>query len=208
MAVSLPTDARWFEKALDACGLALLCCAVRGLTLQTIAIAAEREAKAPACRVTVDPRVELMCIIFRLAGNEEYNRGVVQTYTDEVMRQFGPFRDHAVVKLARKLRKTRNIRFNAPMEMAIHLPGLDEFRDETFLNPRPKLLDGRWTIDNAREFAVATRQFVTDTSFGEFVREYRPLYELAALCSVFSVQWPVVIIHHSSLITHSSSLRS
>ncbi len=29
--------------------------------------------------VRVDPRIELMSIIFRLAGNPEYNRGAVKT---------------------------------------------------------------------------------------------------------------------------------
>jgi hypothetical protein len=57
--------------------------------------------------VRVDPRVELMSIIFRLAGNPEYNRGEVKSYVDDVEDRFGSFREHAVVEMARELRKTR-----------------------------------------------------------------------------------------------------
>ncbi len=57
---------------------------------------------APPLRVCVDPRVELMSLLFRLAGNNEYNQGRVAAYTADVNQQFNPFRDHAAVQLARK----------------------------------------------------------------------------------------------------------
>ena len=37
-----------------------------------------------ALGVVVEPRVELMSIIFRLAGNREYNLGRVDSYTNDV----------------------------------------------------------------------------------------------------------------------------
>jgi hypothetical protein len=147
--------------------------------LPAAAIAAERPPlKTPACRVTVDPRVELMCVIFRLAGNREYNMATVKKYADDVDKQFGPFRDHPVVKLARKLRNIRGVGFDAPMSMAVHLPGLDELKDETPFTARPPTLDGRWTADDATKFATAARQFVKDASFREFLDKHRLLYEL------------------------------
>src|SRR5262249_1702982 len=44
--------------------------------------------------VTVDPRVELLSIIFHLAGNPEYNQAQVRSYADDVTTHFGPFKDH------------------------------------------------------------------------------------------------------------------
>ncbi|MFZ1932148.1 MAG: DUF4932 domain-containing protein [Thermoguttaceae bacterium] len=148
-----------------------------GGTLRAAPPAAEKPAKTPACRVAVDPRVELMCVIFRLAGNREYNRSSLRGYVDDVTKQFGPFRDHAVVKLAQKLHGTRGISYDAPMSMAVLLPDPGEMKDEAFLTPRPKTLDGRWTSDDAREFVAAARQFVKDASFQEFLDKHRELYK-------------------------------
>ena len=54
----------------------------------------------------VDPRVELMSLIFRLAGNNEYNQPLSKSpYSKEVDDHFGKFRDHKAVKFAQQLRK-------------------------------------------------------------------------------------------------------
>jgi hypothetical protein len=44
---------------------------------------------AALVRVSVDPRVELLSLIFRLAGNPEYTRGRVDSYTADAESQFG-----------------------------------------------------------------------------------------------------------------------
>ena len=71
--------------------------------------------------VSVDPRIELICVIFRLAGNPEYCKGRVPSYTADVDKHFGPYKDHAVVQLAAKLRRTRGVSYDAPMNMAVHV---------------------------------------------------------------------------------------
>ena len=72
-----------------------------------------------AVTVGVDPRVELISIIFRLAGNREYNQGKVLRYTADVKRQFGPYKEHPVIKLAVSLRKKYGVSFDAPMSLAV-----------------------------------------------------------------------------------------
>ena len=79
------------------------------------------EAPPAGVQIGVDPRVELLCIVFRLAGNPEYNRARIPAYVDDVERQFGPLRGHQVVALAKKLRQTRGISFDACMSLAVHL---------------------------------------------------------------------------------------
>ena len=55
----------------------------------------------------ISPSVELHSIVFRLAGNPEYNMASSKSpYADEVEQHFGPFRDHAVVEFARSLRRS------------------------------------------------------------------------------------------------------
>ena len=61
-------------------------------------------------QVAVDPRVELLCIIFRLAGNPEYNKAPACPYVRDVEARFGPFKDHAAVQMARTLRRRRGRR--------------------------------------------------------------------------------------------------
>src|ERR1039458_7430527 len=63
---------------------------------------------AHSLRVVVDPRVELLSLIFRLAGNPEYNMARVKSYAEDAEKQFGKFRSHAVVTLAQELRGTHS----------------------------------------------------------------------------------------------------
>lgn len=57
----------------------------------------------PAIDVRVDERVELFSILFRLAGNPEYNQGRVASYVADVEKHFGPHRDHAAVEVPTRL---------------------------------------------------------------------------------------------------------
>ena len=74
------------------------------------AIGQEAQADRPAIEVRVDPRVELMSIVYRLAGNPEYNMGNAAS----------PY-SRAVDEHAQLLRQRRVISFDAVMSMAVHL---------------------------------------------------------------------------------------
>jgi len=135
---------------------------------------------APSLRVAVDPRVELMSLIFRLAGNPEYNTARVESYAEDAEKQFGKFRGHAVVNLARKLRDTRGVSYDAVMSMAIHLTDAEHVKLRLPLQPWPEGLDQRWTAPDVSNFLAAAQQFVKDSSFQEFIEQHRPLYQTTA----------------------------
>ena len=118
------------------------------------AAAAARVVEKPAVRVVVDPRVELICVVFRLAGHPEYNRGRIQAYVDEVEKHFGAYRDHAVVTLARKLRRTRGVSFDACMSMAVHLSDMETIGERVPFDPRPAGLDGRWVLPERADMGL------------------------------------------------------
>jgi hypothetical protein len=139
---------------------------------------AAREPAAPRIAVTVDPRVELMCIIFRLAGSPEYNQGRVPSYVQDVDSHFGKFRDHPVVALARKLGETQEIGYDAVMGIAVHVTDAFSLQEAVPLSPQPNSLDPRWTPESAREFLALARQFVVDTRFKEFLDQHQPLYQV------------------------------
>jgi len=174
-----PRSARARRSPIAACllplllpGLAAWCC------LPTSAApAAEAEGAARLVPVTVDPRVELMGVIFRLAGNPEYSRCKIESYAKAVDEHFGPFRDHEVVKLARNLRRTRGVSFDAVMSMAVHVTDAYKLEERVPLDPRPPSLDARWRPDEAREFLAAARRFVKDASFKDFIEKHQKLYQ-------------------------------
>jgi len=137
------------------------------------------EAAKQQITVSVDPRVELMSIIFRLAGSEEYNQGRVPSYVQDVEAHFGRFRDHPVVNLARKLGETRGVSYDAVMGMAVHVTDAFSLQERIPFSPQPKTLDSRWTPETAREFLALARKFVVETAFKDFIDRHQLLYELA-----------------------------
>lgn len=132
---------------------------------------------APALRVIVDPRVELLSLIFRLAGNPEYSRARVESYAEDVENQFGKFRSHAVVNLAQELRRTRGVSYDAVMSMAVHLTDAEQVKLKLPLQPWPEGLDERWTAPDATHFLTMAQQFVKDSSFQKFIDQHHPLYQ-------------------------------
>jgi hypothetical protein len=128
-------------------------------------------------RGVVDPRVELLSLIFRLAGNPKYNMARVESYAGDADRQFGKFRDHAVVNLAQELRNTHGVSYDAVMSMAVHLTDAERLKLKLPLESWPDGLDKRWTAPDVTNFLAATRQFVKDSSFQEFIEQHQPLYQ-------------------------------
>ncbi len=41
--------------------------------------------------------MELLSIVFRLAGNDEYNMNLLPAYTEDVDRYFAPYKEHPAV---------------------------------------------------------------------------------------------------------------
>ncbi len=138
----------------------------------------EKQAARPFT-VSVDPRVELMSILFRLAGNGEYNQGRVPSYVQDVESHFGRFRDHPAVKMAKQLRQTRGIGFNAPMGLAVHVTDAVTLQERVPLSPLPESVDTRWTSETAKEFLTQARKFVAETDFRGFLAKHEPLYQIA-----------------------------
>ncbi len=125
----------------------------------------------------VDERVELLSIVFRLAGNPEYSMNEPKAYTRDIDAYFAHYKDHPAVTLARQLRITKGVSYNAVMAMAVHLsepPALSPVIP--FTNQAP---DARWGKADAGRFARLLRDFYRDTHFDKFFAVHRPMYEKA-----------------------------
>lgn len=131
--------------------------------------------------VKVDRRVELLSIVFRLAGNPEYNMPNSKSkYADEVDAYFSSFQNHEVVTLARELRNSRGISYDAVMSMAVHLDDQLPPGPRTPLSPRPALLESRWTDKDAAKFISALGAFVKETDAKKFFDDHAAFYDQCA----------------------------
>jgi len=130
-------------------------------------------------KVTIDPRVELMSVIFNLAGNPEYNKCKSKPYMKNLTEHFAGHRNHPAVKMAKKLRETRWVCYDAVMSMAIHIEDINSCGEIVPFEPRPETLDGRWRIDEAREFLGNCRDFVKETDFKAFLAKNQSQYDTA-----------------------------
>ena len=134
----------------------------------------------PELRIRVDPRVELLSAVFRLAGYREYGQGRVGSYASAVDEYFGPVLDHPVFRHAQRLRAERGIAFDACMLLAVHLTDDGELRPLSPLErPGVELIeDGRWTAEAADAFLADLRDFAALTEFDAFFAEQRALFSL------------------------------
>lgn len=127
--------------------------------------------------VWVDPTVELVCTIHRLAETDQYTSNEYFTYISDVEDNFVSFQNHQAINLAIKQRRECRINGSAPMALAIYLKNPPELTPKNTLSPLPSDLDARWTEDNISEFIEAARVFSEDTEFMEFFNNHKGIYE-------------------------------
>ncbi len=130
--------------------------------------------------VRVDPRVELVSIVFRLAGNPEYSQGRVKSYLKDIDTHFQPVRQHEAIRCAAGLRAKYGVSFDACMSIAVHMRTGQGWGPRFPLEPRPEGLDGRWREKSAETFLADLSEFVKESRFDRFLEEHRELYETTA----------------------------
>ncbi|MFT3788237.1 MAG: DUF4932 domain-containing protein [Tepidisphaeraceae bacterium] len=134
-----------------------------------------------AVPVKVDPRVELLSIVFRLAGNPEYNMpNSASAYATDVEKHFAAYRNHPAVQRARQLRQKRGVSFDAVMSFAVHLEPSLLPKLRLPLEPWPAQLDTRWTTPDAKTFVDLLNKFAVDSKFQEFVDAHADHYAKCA----------------------------
>jgi hypothetical protein len=150
-------------------------------TAQVVMAAAPAPVTRPVLHGRVDPRVELLSIIFRLAGNDEYNQPSSKSpYSADVEKHFGKFRGHPVVLKARELASNDGVSFDAVMSMAVHIDSVESLKERVPFDSPDCKLDKRWKPSEARTFLKLAHDFVKETDFQKFLDEHQPLYAEAA----------------------------
>lgn len=125
----------------------------------------------------VDERTELLSIVFRLAEADEYMGNYFPRYTKDIDSCFAPFKNHEVVTMAKTLRKTRGVSYDAIMSMAINIEITDSIRLNSKITEQS--LDSRWGKKNANKFVGLLNKFYTETSFHTFFTNHSELQKIA-----------------------------
>jgi hypothetical protein len=126
----------------------------------------------------VDKRVELLSIVFRLAGNKEYNSTFFKKYTDKVDNHFNAFKEHDLIKFAKELHEQKGISYDAVVSMAVIL--------DDHLNPlidfSTTLPEKGWNKDDANKFIRLLKKFYKDAECKKFFRENEQLFQELSIC--------------------------
>jgi hypothetical protein len=125
----------------------------------------------------VDERAELMSIVFRLAGAEEYVNNDIKIYTTEIDKYFKPFKNHKVIKFIKKIRTKNGVSYDAVMSMAVHIEiekGNVKLKDNIDTNS----LDIRWGEDRDK-FVAYLNDFYKTSGFNIFFKKNIALYNKA-----------------------------
>lgn len=124
----------------------------------------------------IDQRVELLSIVFRLAGSGEYNSQYFKLYNDKVENHFNAFKGHELVKFARELKERKGISYDAVMSMAIVL--------DKNLNPlidfSTTLPEKRWSKEDADKFIRLLKTFYKEAECEAFFKENEQLFQEVA----------------------------
>ena len=125
----------------------------------------------------VDKRIELLSIVFRLAGNFEYNDDSYRSYVADIHGHFDKYKDHPLIAFATGMRNKNGVSFDAVQAMAIYL------EQPPLLNPvvpfSAQVPERRWGRENAIKFTGLLMQFYTDARCEEFFAEHDGLYQIA-----------------------------
>ena len=126
--------------------------------------------------VGVDRRVELVAVMARLAGFDEYKAPGIAQYDQAIHDHFDGFRNHPSIQLLNLLREQRGIAYNAPIEMAL-IAQPETWKPLVDLSPWPVFLDSRWDAPSAEAFLAAAAKFEQDTKAQAFFDSQQPIFD-------------------------------
>jgi hypothetical protein len=134
-------------------------------------------AEARAIEVRVDPRIELVTALARLAEFDEFRMAnSASPYSERVDAHFAPFRDHPVVARIQRLRAERGVSYDALPSLAVHLGPLPELAERIPFDREPERLDARWGGKSARSFLEDLRDFAKQAKAADFFAGEAKLY--------------------------------
>ncbi len=90
----------------------------------------------------VDERVELLSIVFRLAGNREYCSKMFPNYVQNIEEYFTPFKYHELIIYTKNKIRAKGINYDAVMSMAISIT--EDYPFQPLIPFTSKVPEERW----------------------------------------------------------------
>jgi len=121
----------------------------------------------------VDERFELISVIFRLAGREEYS-DTGNDYSKEVAEKFAKFAEHPAVHYVKNDLSVDKLGgylgYDAPFRFSVHIEKKDgKF---VFIEDFNLLFDNRWGDGRAEKFLLLLNKFYADTDYNKFYKAH------------------------------------
>lgn len=126
---------------------------------------------------TVDERVELLSIVFRLADADEYSSKNFKLYTDKIENYFNKYKNHELIKFIEKIREENGIGYDAVMNMAVYIDKAPKFKELVPFSS--KFPDERFGKENAIKFLALLKKFYKDANCKAFFKENESLFNEA-----------------------------
>ena len=128
------------------------------------------EVKPKVPQPKVDERVELLGIVFRLGGAQEYQSRSFKEYDDTIKEHFAAFNEHPIIQSVSRLRQSTGVSYDAVMSYAIHI-SIEDGRivlPDTDSEKTLEHLDSRWKPQEAKLFAEQLDDFYVKSRFHDF----------------------------------------
>ncbi len=129
--------------------------------------------KAQQVKVEASETIELMSIMARTAGYEEYHMDKAGQYSKETEAWFAPFESHPAVAYMQSLEPKHGIGYDAVASMSLHI----ETDGKTVRLIDATTLEKRWQKVNLDTCLMYINQFYTDTRFHEFYVQHQDFYK-------------------------------
>ncbi len=129
-----------------------------------------------AVHAKVDKRIELMSIISRIAGFEEYNQPTIKSYSNKINTHFNEHKNHEIFEFIEEMRDSTHLAYDALMTMAIYLDE-DKVYETNYPVSEIEKKDNRWTENYINQFLLLLKDFYLKSDFESFFRMNKSLYD-------------------------------
>lgn len=124
----------------------------------------------------VDERVELLSIVFRLAGAKEYSRTKIIEYSYAIDNYFSQYKNDELIRFTKHVRQKNDIGYDAVMNLAVMID-IDNGRIRLNSTIQKECMDRRWG-DYYETFITLLDSFYRRTNFHKFYNDNEKLYSI------------------------------
>lgn len=127
----------------------------------------------------IDERIELTCIVFRLAGYEEYCTDIAEKYGNDIDLYFEKYKTHPLIEYAKELRVEKELAYNSAIISAFFFQ-IDKnkilFKPEIGFDQHfEKIMP--WTYESLKKYIKLLDKFYRESNFKAFFKAHDDMYE-------------------------------